>query len=109
MSALSTTASASEITQAVAALQLKVEDVAEKAGVYSVGPDLEATLGALPPSRRRRLTVLLDAIRFNAELHDNGAMAFAAGYVLTLARDVWGWREDRPSVSARPGFGSASA
>ena len=104
--ALSPKASASDITEAVAALQLKVEDVAEKAGVHSTGRDLEATLEALPPSRRRRLTVLLDAVRFNAELHENSAMAFAAGYVLSLARDVWGWRETRPASS---GFGSARA
>ena len=108
MSALSARASASEITQAVAVLQLRVEDVAERAGVLS-SPDLEATLGALPPLRRRRLTVLLDAIRFNAELHDNSAMAFAAGYVLTLARDVWGWRDDAASPSARRHAGAVNA
>ena len=99
-------ASASDINEAVAALQLKVEDVAERAGVHSTGRDLEVTLEALPPSKRRRLTVLLDAVRLNAEMHENSAMAFAAGYVLSLARDVWGWRETRPASS---GFGSASA
>jgi hypothetical protein len=83
-----------------------VQDVAEKAGVHSGGHDLEAMLRALPASKRRRLTVLLDAVRFNAELHQNSAMAFAAGYVLNLARDVWGWRETLPASSA---FVSATA
>jgi hypothetical protein len=55
------------------------------------------------------LTVLLDAIRFNAELHNNSAMAFAAGYVLTLARDVWGWRDEAASPSARRHAGAVDA
>ena len=101
VSALRPSSSVPEITRAIAALQLKVEEIAAKAGVPSGCADMEATLGALPASMRRRLTVLLDAVRFNAELNGNRAMAFAAGYVLNVARDIWGWREDREAPSSR--------
>ena len=69
-------------------MALKLRDIAHRAGVpEDECIDLEATLAALPPFSRERASVLFQGVR--AETEDT-CMALAAGYVLTLAQDVWG-------------------
>ncbi len=68
--------------------------------------DLAGTLAALPPFARDRAAVMLEGVRIHA-VDDHPAMSLAAGYVLTLARDVW----DRPtavSSQSSPGAGHMS-
>jgi hypothetical protein len=88
-----------EFRRCVDVLTRKLDDMAEKAGV----PDaecahLEATLAALPSFSRDRAAVMLQGIQIQAE-EDFPTMAFAASYVLSLARDVW---EAAPSPVGRP-------
>jgi hypothetical protein len=49
---------------------------------------IESTLAALPPFSRDRAAIMLEGIGVQAE-EAFPAMAFAARYVLRLAREVW--------------------
>jgi hypothetical protein len=99
-----------EFRRCVDVLNRKLDDIAAKAGVPETEcADLEMTLAALPPFSRDRAALMLQGIQIQAE-ESFPAMAFAASYVLTLARDVW---EGAPSALVRsspdplrtPGFG----
>ena len=73
-------ASAADIAHGISRLQIKIEDIAQEAGVdASHCIDLECTLEAMPYVVRRRVTVLLQAVQLQAELNENSAMVTAAG------------------------------
>jgi hypothetical protein len=78
-----------EFDRCVEVLTRKLEQTAARAGVADgERADLETTLAALPPFSRGRAAVLLEGIRVQAD-EEHPAMAFAADYVLKLAREVW--------------------
>lgn len=87
-----------DIANSISVLHLRLDALAQEAGVASEQCiDLECTLAAVPLFLRRRITVLLQAVQLNAELNGNPAMVFAAGYVLALAQDVWTANHNRTS------------
>jgi hypothetical protein len=67
----------------------KIETVALREGA-SEGDcgDLEGMLAAMPPMVRGHVTLMLEGIEIQTEFKDR-VMAFAARYVLCLARDIW--------------------
>ncbi len=67
----------------------KIETVALREGA-SEGDrgDLERMLAAMPPTVRGHVTLMLEGIEIQTEFKDP-VMAFAARYVLCLARDIW--------------------
>jgi hypothetical protein len=78
-----------EFERCVGLLTRKLEETAVRAGIADGECiDLDSTLAALPPFSRDRAAVLLQGIRMQAE-EEYPAMAFAADYVLKLAREVW--------------------
>ena len=83
----------------------KIEAVALREGV-SDGDcgDLEGMLTAMPPLVRERVRLMLEGIDIQAEFNDP-VMAFAARYVLSLARDVWE-SNPHPMMHSPEGLGS---
>jgi hypothetical protein len=67
----------------------KIEAVALREGA-SDGDcgDLEAMLAAMPPAVRDRVKMVLEGTEIQTEF-DEPVMAFAARYLLTLAKDIW--------------------
>ena len=90
-----------EFTRCVELLARKLEEIATRAGVPDAECiDLEATLALLPPVCRSRAEAMLNGIQLTAS-DDHPAMAFAAKYVLKLARAIW---DDEPlSIVAMAG------
>ncbi len=81
---------AADITAAIVRSHARLEILTQEAGVdASHCTDLECVLEAMPYRVRRRVAVLLEGVRLNAELNGNAAMTTAAGYVLALADEVW--------------------
>jgi len=67
----------------------QLEEIATRAGLpESELETLESTLAALPPFSRDRASIMLERIGVQAE-EAFPAMAFAARYVLRLAREIW--------------------
>ena len=78
-----------EFDKCVDLLTRKIEDLAAKAGVPdAVCIDLQSTLGALPQHCREHVSIMLQGIAVQAE-YESPTMAFAARYVLNLAREIW--------------------
>jgi hypothetical protein len=78
-----------EFDRRVEILTRKLEEIATRAGLpESELETLESTLAALPPFSRDRAAIMLEGIGVQAE-EAFPAMAFAARYVLRLAREVW--------------------
>jgi len=68
-------------------LNLKIDEVAERAGVApSARCDLETCLAALPWRDRRRLKLILESVRVHA---DSPALRDAVRMMLGLAAQVW--------------------
>ena len=91
-----------EFTRCVELLARKLEEIAAtRAGVPDAEcTDFEATLALLPPVCRSRAEAMLNGIQLTAS-DDHPAMAFAAKYVLKLARAIW---DDEPlSIVAMAG------
>ena len=98
-----------EFERCVSILTRKIEDLAIKAGVPdSAWHDLQSTLAALPRFYRDRASLMLQGIAVHAD-EALPTMAFAAKYVLNLAREIW---ETAPaperSVFAGLGAGNGS-
>jgi hypothetical protein len=89
---------AAEFRRNVAFLTRQLEGVAVRAGVPDGDcADAQSLLAALPLSARDDAVDLLDRIQLKASDADLG-VAFAARYLLRLARDVWSdWPAPTPS------------
>src|SRR4051794_39203500 len=71
----------------VTQLTMRLRDIAMRAGVpEDECSDLEATLEVLPPFARERASVLLEGVRAHS---DDKCMSVAAGFLLTVAHEVW--------------------
>jgi hypothetical protein len=67
----------------------KVEAVALREGASDGDcADLDLLFAAMPPMVRDRVKMMLEGIEIQTEF-DEPVMAFAARYLLTLAKDVW--------------------
>jgi hypothetical protein len=67
----------------------KIEAVALRSGMSDPDcGDLEGTLAAMPETVRDRTRLMLNGIDIRAE-YDDPTMAFAARYILSLAKDIW--------------------
>ena len=67
----------------------KIEQIAMKFGASDDDcADLQCSLEALSPFARSRVAAMLTGIQLQAG-DDSPVMAFAARYVLNLAREVW--------------------
>jgi hypothetical protein len=68
-------------------LSLKIEEVAERAGVAPTARcDLETCLAALPWRDRRHLRLLLESVRAHA---DSPALQDAVRLMIQLAAEIW--------------------
>jgi hypothetical protein len=91
-----------EFERCVAVLSRKLEEVAVRAGVPdSECTDLERILAVLPAIARARADILLGGIELQAG-EQYPAMAFAARYVLKLAREVWDEAPPPPPAAEAP-------
>lgn len=91
-----------EFQQCVEHLCWKLREIAGRGGVsVEERCDLESALAALPPQARSHAKAMLNGIQLSAA-DDFPAMAFAASYVLKLAREIWdaapGSRSDIPDT-----------
>jgi hypothetical protein len=94
-----------EFSRCLEFLRLKIEEAAARVDVPdSEMTDLDATLAALPPAGRSHVRALMNAMQLEAA-EKFPTMAFAAGYVLTLAEDIW---ENQPSIAALTGASTDS-
>lgn len=76
-------------------LSMKVEEVAERAGILpSARCGLETCLAALPWRDRRRLTLILESVQVHAT---SSALQDAVRLMLGLAKTVWG-KEPPPEL-----------
>lgn len=91
----------SSVAQHLSALQAKVDEVAQRAGVsFSDRLDLRTALAALPWRERRHLGLVLQSVRAHA---GSPALQTAIELMLELAGDVWSASPPPPSeASARP-------
>jgi hypothetical protein len=77
----------STISYHLSLLSMKVEEVADRAGVSpSARCDLETCLAALPWRDRRRLTLILESVRVHA---NSPALQDAVRLMLGLAAGIW--------------------
>jgi hypothetical protein len=77
----------STISYHLSLLSLKIEEVAERAGVApSAHHDLETCLAALPWRDRRRLILILESVRVHA---NSPALQDAVRLMLKLAAEIW--------------------
>jgi hypothetical protein len=77
----------STISYHLSLLSMKVEEVADRAGVTpSARCDLETCLAALPWRDRRRLTLILESVQVHAT---SPALKDAVRLMLGLAAEVW--------------------
>jgi hypothetical protein len=77
----------STISYHLSLLSMKVEEVAERAGIVSSARcDLETCLAALPWRDRRRLTLILESVQVHAT---SPALQDAVRLMLGLAKTVW--------------------
>ena len=78
-----------EFERNVRFLCTKIETVAMRSGMSDPDcADLERTLAAMPPLVRDRVNLMLNGIEIQTE-YDEPTMAFAARYLLQLARSIW--------------------
>ena len=70
-------------------LRKKIDAIAVREGVSNADfSDLEGTLLAMPPLVRDRIKLMLESVEIQSE-YDDPPTAFAARYLLVLARDIW--------------------
>jgi hypothetical protein len=93
---------AAEFRRNVAFLTRQLETIAVRAGVPDGDcADPQSLFAALPLSARDEAVDLLDHIQLKASDADLG-VAFAARYLLRLARDVWGDWPAAPTTMPAP-------
>jgi hypothetical protein len=77
----------STISYHLSLLSMKVEEVADRAGIApSARCDLETCLAALPWRDRRRLTLILESVQVHAT---SSALQDAVRLMLGFAAEVW--------------------
>ena len=77
----------STISYHLSLLSMKVEEVADRAGISpSARCDLETCLAALPWRDRRRLTLILESVRVHA---NSPALQDAVRLMLGLSAEIW--------------------
>ena len=78
-----------EFARCVRFLCTKIETIALRSGMADADcADLEGTLAAMPPIVRERARLMLDGVAIATE-YDDPTTAFAARYILSLAREIW--------------------
>jgi hypothetical protein len=79
----------SDFDECVGHLCNKIEAIAVREGVSDAHcADLEGTLLAMPPLVRDRIKLMLEGVEIQTE-YAEPVTAFAARYILVLARDIW--------------------
>ena len=90
-----------QFQRSVAMLCTKIHTVAIRAGMSDMDcEDLERSLAAMPSTVRDRVKLMLDGVEIQTEYNDP-TMAFAARYLLRLAKSIWD-ENPQPVPPSRP-------